>query len=46
MWDRMDRVARALNDEAGDIVRAFDALDDALERRSLFDRVADDEAGR
>ncbi len=41
LWLAFNSVAEALNAEAGDVVRLLDQLDDALARRSFFDRVAD-----
>ncbi len=41
LWNRMDRAAHALNEEAGDVVKALDTLDKALARRSLFDRISE-----
>ena len=41
LWRALDGVAEELNSEAGDVVKALDRLDDALARRSLFERVAD-----
>ena len=39
LWEAFSAVARELNDEAGDLVRLLDRLDDAMERRSVFDRI-------
>ena len=39
MWRAFNAVAEELNAEAGDIVRLLNMLDDALVRKSLFDRV-------
>lgn len=39
LWLTLNSVAEELNAEAGDVVRLLDRLDDALARRSLFDRV-------
>ena len=41
LWQALNAVAEELNAEADDMVRLLDRLDDALARRSLFDRVAD-----
>jgi len=41
LWQALNDVSEALNAEANDVVRLLDQLDDALARRSLFDRVAD-----
>lgn len=40
MWDAFDTAAATLDEEAGGIVSALDRLDDALARRSLFDRIS------
>lgn len=39
LWQSLKDVAAELNDEAGNVVAALDRLDDALARRSLFDRI-------
>lgn len=39
LWEAFNAAARELNDEAGDLVRLLDRLDDALDRRSMFDRI-------
>ncbi|MEO5773864.1 MAG: MarR family transcriptional regulator [Sphingomicrobium sp.] len=39
LWAALERAAAALDEEAGGVVPVLDRLDDALERRSLFDRV-------
>ncbi|MBB3693613.1 MarR family winged helix-turn-helix transcriptional regulator [Sphingomonas sp. BK580] len=39
LWDDFNATALELNDEAGDLVRFLDRLEDALERRSMFDRM-------
>ena len=41
LWQAFDQVALALNAEAGEVAAALDRLDDALARRSLFDRIMD-----
>ncbi len=41
MWRAFNAVADELNAEAGDIIPLLDRLDDALARKSLFDRVAE-----
>ena len=41
LWLALNRVSEELNAEADDVVRLLDRLDDALARRSLFDRVAE-----
>jgi MarR family transcriptional regulator, organic hydroperoxide resistance regulator len=41
LWQALNAVGEELNAEAGDVVRLLDRLDDALERQSLFDRVAE-----
>lgn len=41
VWDAFNKVAEALNEEAGDVVRLLDRLDDALDRRSMYDRILD-----
>lgn len=39
VWDAFNAAAAELNEEAGDIVSLLDRLDDALARRSMFDRI-------
>lgn len=39
LWAAFNAAAAALNEEAGDIVRLLDRLDDALDRRSMFERI-------
>tara|TARA_R110002167_G_scaffold127057_2_gene308330 strand:+ start:2059 stop:2589 length:531 start_codon:yes stop_codon:yes gene_type:complete len=41
LWDAFNAAAAELNDEADNAVAALDRLDDALARRSLFDRIND-----
>lgn len=41
LWQALSNCAAELNDEAGDLVRLLDRLDDALDTRSLVDRVRD-----
>jgi len=41
IWQALNEVAEELNAEAGDVVRVLNRLDDALGRKSLFDRVAE-----
>jgi MarR family transcriptional regulator, organic hydroperoxide resistance regulator len=41
MWDAFNKVAAELNAEAGDVVALLDRLDDALDRRSMHDRILD-----
>ena len=41
IWRALNDVAEELNAEAGDVVRLLNRLDDALGRKSLFDRVAE-----
>lgn len=40
IWDRLDVVARELDEEAGHVVEALDRLEAALGRRSLLERMA------
>jgi DNA-binding MarR family transcriptional regulator len=40
LWQAFNAVASELNTEAGDLVRLLDRLDDAMERKSMFDRIA------
>lgn len=39
IWAAFDAAAEELNAEAGDVVKLLDRLDDALEQRSLFERI-------
>lgn len=39
VWAAFDDAARELNAESDDVVLALNRLDDALERRSIFDRI-------
>lgn len=39
VWTSLDKVGVALDSEAGDVVAALNRLEDALNRRSIFDRV-------
>ena len=39
MWEAFNAAAAELNDEAGDLVRLLDRLDDAMDRLSLYDRI-------
>ena len=41
VWAALDQVGRALNAEAGDAVSALTDLEEALNRRSIQDRVAE-----
>lgn len=41
LWEAFKEVAAELNDEAGNVVAALDRLDDALARKSIFDRISD-----
>ena len=41
LWDAFNAVAAELNAEAGDVVTLLDRLDDALDRRSMYDRILD-----
>lgn len=41
LWQALSDIAAELNAEAGDLVRQLDRLEDALNARSLFDRVGD-----
>ncbi len=41
LWQAFNAAAGELNTEAGDVVRLLDLLDDALDARSMFDRIAD-----
>jgi len=38
-WDGFNSAAEELNEEAGDVVALLDRLDDALDRRSMFERI-------
>ncbi|MFT3722757.1 MAG: MarR family winged helix-turn-helix transcriptional regulator [Hyphomonadaceae bacterium] len=40
LWEAFNKAAEELNAEAGDLVKLLDRLDDALERKSMFDRIA------
>jgi DNA-binding MarR family transcriptional regulator len=46
LWDDFNAVAQELNDEAEDVVRLLGRLDDALGRRSMYDRIMDRIADR
>jgi DNA-binding MarR family transcriptional regulator len=46
LWADFNAVAIELNQEAGDVVRLLDQLDDALSKRSLYDRVTERAAAR
>lgn len=39
LWDAFNTAARELDAEAGHLVRLLDQLDDALDRRSMFERI-------
>lgn len=39
LWDAFNAAAEELNAEAGNIVKLLDLLDDALDRKSMFDRI-------
>ena len=41
LWDAFNAVAAELNEEAGDVVAVLDRLDDALARRSMFERISE-----
>ncbi|MEH0198097.1 MarR family transcriptional regulator [Caulobacter sp. CCNWLY153] len=41
LWEAFNTAARELDAEVGDLVRRLDQLDDALDRRSMFDRIMD-----
>jgi DNA-binding MarR family transcriptional regulator len=41
LWQTFDQIATELNAESGDVVALLDRLEDALDARSLFDRIAD-----
>jgi len=45
LWEAFNTAAQDLNDEAGDLVRLLDRLDDALDRQSMFDRIMDQVPG-
>ncbi|MFC5372087.1 MarR family winged helix-turn-helix transcriptional regulator [Brevundimonas faecalis] len=45
LWEAFNEVAAELNEEAGDVVAALDRLDDALARKSMFDRISDRVSG-
>lgn len=40
LWEAFNNAAGELNAEAGDVVRLLDRLDDALDARSMFERIA------
>lgn len=42
LWEAFSRAAAALNVEAGGAVEVLDRLDDALARRSLYERIQDE----
>jgi len=46
LWADFNAAARDLNEEAGDVVRLLDQLEDALAKRSLYDRITDRAAAR
>ncbi|WP_420139197.1 MarR family winged helix-turn-helix transcriptional regulator [Sphingomonas sp.] len=46
LWEDFNLVAKELNEEAQDVVRLLDRLDDALARRSMYDRIMDRIADR
>ena len=39
LWEAFNKAAEDLNAEAGDLVKLLDRLDDALDRKSMFDRI-------
>lgn len=41
LWAAFNAAAAELNDEAGNAVAALDRLDDALARKSIFDRISE-----
>lgn len=41
LWEAFNATAGELNAEAGDVVKLLDRLDDALKRRSMYDRILD-----
>ena len=41
LWDAFNAAAIELNAESGDVAAALDRLDDALARKSLFDRITE-----
>lgn len=41
LWQAFNAAAAEVNAEAGDVVAALDRLDDALARKSLFDRISE-----
>ena len=41
LWEAFNAAAADLNDEAGDVVAALDRLEDALARKSAFDRIVE-----
>ncbi|WP_331027610.1 MarR family winged helix-turn-helix transcriptional regulator [Sphingomonas sp.] len=46
LWDAFDEAARALDAEAGGVTEALARLEEALARKSLFERIADSAASR
>jgi DNA-binding MarR family transcriptional regulator len=46
LWEDFNAAAQELNDEAGDVVRLLDRLDDALAQRPMYDRIMDRAASR
>ena len=40
LWEAFNAAASELNDEAGDIVAGLNRLEDALDERSMFERIA------
>lgn len=42
LWAAFNKVAAELNAEAGDVVALLDRLDDALEQRSMYERILDE----
>lgn len=46
LWQAFNAAAAEINAEAGDVVAALDRLDDALARKSLFDRISERIADR
>lgn len=41
LWHAMDEAARELDEEAGHVVAVLDQLDEALARKSMFDRISE-----
>ncbi len=41
LWEAFNDTAAELNEESGDVVRLLDRLEEALDARSLFDRITD-----